>query len=48
MAADPQLAQDFLQAQDRIESAITEVVNADLLVQELAEAQKEAEQLLEA
>lgn len=44
LPADPQLAQDFLQAQDRIESAITEVVNADLLVQELVEAQKQAEE----
>ena len=41
--ADPKLAHEFLDAQDRIEQAITEVVNADQLVLELAEAQKEAE-----
>jgi len=40
---DPQLARDFLQAQDKIETAKTEAVNADMLVKELAEAQKEAE-----
>ena len=41
---DPKLAQEFLQAQDRIESAKTEAINADMLVQELAEAQKQAEE----
>ena len=43
LVADPQLAQDFLEAQDKIESAKTEAINADLLVQELVEAQKQAE-----
>ncbi len=43
IAADPQLAKDFLEAQDRIDLAKTEAVNADQLVQELVEAQKEAE-----
>lgn len=42
-AADPQLAKRFLEVQDQIESAKTEAFNADLLVQELAEAQKDAE-----
>ncbi|MFN0279800.1 MAG: protein kinase domain-containing protein [Pyrinomonadaceae bacterium] len=41
---DPKLAQDFLEAQDRIETAKTEAINADLLVQELAEAQRLAEE----
>jgi serine/threonine-protein kinase len=47
MNANPQLAQEFLEAQDRIASAKTEAVNADMLVQELALAQKEAEQAQE-
>lgn len=41
--ADPKLAHDFLDAQDRIESAKTEAVNANELVKEFAKAQKEAE-----
>ena len=41
--ADPQLAHEFLEAKDRMETAKTEAINADLLVRELAEAQKEAE-----
>lgn len=44
LLADPKLAQDFLKAQDKIESAKTEAINADLLVREFAEAQKEAEE----
>ena len=46
-AANPGLAKNFLEAQDRIEVAKTEAVNAELLVQELAQAQKEAEQAQE-
>lgn len=41
---DPRLAQDFLDAQDRIESAKTEAIHADMLVQELVEAQKQAQE----
>ena len=40
---DEQLAQDFLQAQDRAEQAQAQVSQADKLVQELADAQKVAE-----
>lgn len=47
LLADGQLAQDFLDAQDRIEIAKTQAVRADLLVQELAEAQKQAEEAQE-
>ena len=43
LVADPHLAQEFLEAQDQIESAKTEAINADLLVKELVEAQKVAE-----
>lgn len=42
--ADPELAREFLDAQDRIESAKTEAINSDLLAQELVEAQKQAEE----
>ncbi len=42
LVADPKLAHEFLDAQDKIATAKTESINADLLVQELAEAQKEA------
>lgn len=41
---DPKLAHELLDAQEKIESAKTEAINADLLVQELAEAQKQAEE----
>lgn len=43
LLADEQLAQDFLQAQDRAEQAQAQVSQADKLVQELADAQKVAE-----
>lgn len=43
LLADEQLAQDFLQAQDRAEQAKAQVSQADKLVQELADAQKVAE-----
>jgi serine/threonine-protein kinase len=46
-AVDPRLTRNFLDAQDRIEIAKTEAINADMLVQELAQAQKEAEQAQE-
>lgn len=42
--ADPKLAQDFLEAQDKIQAAKTEAINADHLVKELAEAQRLAEE----
>ncbi|CAN5675622.1 hypothetical protein BH18ACI1_BH18ACI1_03390 [soil metagenome] len=43
LLADEQLAQEFLQAQDRAEEAKVKVSEADRLVQELAEAQKIAQ-----
>ncbi len=43
LLADEQLAQEFLQAQDRAEVAKAQVSQADKLVQELADAQKVAE-----
>jgi len=42
ITADSQLAKTFLDAQDRIETAKTEAMDADFLIQELAEAEKEA------
>lgn len=42
--ADEQLAQEFLEAQDRAEEAKVKATQADRLVQELAEAQKYAEE----
>ncbi len=43
LLADEQLAQEFLQAQDRAEEAKAQASQADKLVQELADAQKVAE-----
>ena len=43
LLADEQLAQEFLQAQDRAEEAQAQASQADKLVQELADAQKVAE-----
>lgn len=42
--ADPRLTQEFLDAQDRFEVAKTQAIEADLLVQQLAEAEKRAEE----
>lgn len=42
-----QLAREFLEAQDKIETAKTEAMNADQLVQELEEAQREADKAQE-
>lgn len=44
---DTELAQEFLQAQDRIEQAKAKADKADRLVQELAEAQKQASEAQE-
>ena len=45
--ADPQLAREFLDAQDRVEVARTQAIEADHLLQQLAEAEKRAEEAQE-
>ena len=45
--ADPRLAQEFLDAQDRVEVAKTQAVKADQLLEQLAEAEKRAEEAQE-
>lgn len=45
--ADPRLAQEFLDAQDRVEVARTQAIEADMLLQQLAEAEKRAEEAQE-
>ncbi len=45
--ADPRLAREFLDAQDRVEVARTQAIEADILLQQLAEAEKRAEEAQE-
>ncbi|MGD9564380.1 MAG: SUMF1/EgtB/PvdO family nonheme iron enzyme [Pyrinomonadaceae bacterium] len=42
--ADPKLARDLLEAQDRFEMARTQAIEADVLLQQLEEAEKRAEE----